>query len=226
MAISKCLWRRGELCRTGPLMAGSILSVTRIPIPGISREFTTCGATEPRCIATPAFVAGSAASIATFSRIPALCPGSSTWEPATSPRLAVGPSIAASGLWQMGRNQRNVSYFRGASSWTRYSASESLTPSVGTMEEIMSSRSVTQRSKNFSRASAPSFSVFSLSISSSDNHRISKSTNQGRHALDTAKQSRYETDVQQIPPEPGRRVMTTAQYPRAGRAYVSPRKGI
>ena len=66
-----------------------------------------------------------------------------------------------------------------------------------TTAENTSKQNVTPQSKSFLNALAPSFRVFNLSSYRSGNHRISKSTNQGRHRVTAMRKSSCATCVQE-----------------------------
>src|SRR6185312_317937 len=109
--------------------------------------------------------------------------GFSTLGPVTNQTLAVGLSTAGFGSWRMVHNPGDGKRFQSGYSLGKFSAFALMTPSGSTMGVNTSLRSVTQPSKNFSRALGLSFSAFDLFISQSDNHQISGSTYQGRHCV-------------------------------------------
>lgn len=182
MARRPGLRGRGAL-RTGPLMAGLVPSAMTIRIPAMRRAPMMCSVAEPSCIAIRVFAAGSAVSIVSFSlsRIPS--PVSSISGLTINRMRVAAPSIGVFGSWRMTRNQKSAKCFQRAHSSARSSAFELLTLSNVTTEENILKPSVTQQSKSFLLASGRSIPVFNLPISLSDNHRISKSTYQGRHAI-------------------------------------------
>jgi len=174
-------------------MAGSIQFPKKPRIPAMNRAPMTCSASERWCTETLGSVAGNAALIVSFSPIVKRFQVSSTLGLATNHTRAAVPNIAGFGLWRMMHNLKGGKSFQSGHSLGRCSVSALTTLPGGTMGGSTLRQSVTRPLKNFSRASGLSISAFDPFISQSDNHRISKSTYQGRHCPTCCGNSKFQS---------------------------------
>ena len=157
-----------------------------------------CFALAQRSIATRAFAAGSAAWNANSLRSEASFPGFSTSGQGISRMQGEAPSIVECGSWRMLRSRRSAKRCRNGFSLIKCFASASPTQNGDTTAEITSRQSGIPRSENFLNESASSFRVSNLPSYQSGDHRISKSTNQGRQGITASTKSSCKRPAQKV----------------------------